>query len=99
MNWQPIETAPRDRRILLFHPTLTYRRVMIGCWDEDKHSSRPRPYWTNDACAMRGITDTRKHPPTMWAEIEEPKLLDVAEIAEDETRQGCNLIQDYEAGR
>ena len=43
MNWQPIETAPKDEtRILCVMGT----RVEIAQWYADKYTKRPRPYWT-----------------------------------------------------
>jgi hypothetical protein len=32
-TWQPIETAPRDKRVLLFHRYLSIDHIGVGFWD------------------------------------------------------------------
>lgn len=68
MNWQPIETAPKDKRILLYYPKFNSLgdRFIMGCWDTDCYMKKPRPYWTNDEERLRGIRDTRLKQPTHW---------------------------------
>lgn len=67
MEWQPIETAPTDgTRILLSnptHPALTLR-VVIGYYDPDSYSKRPRPYWSIEG--IRSVSGQRLYRPTHW---------------------------------
>lgn len=75
MNWQPIETAPKDRRILLYFPGLfSDATVYCGKWDDDRYNKRPRPYWTADCEHFAGKTRLRDHQPTHWAEITLPEV-------------------------
>lgn len=65
-DWQPIETAPRDRMILLYRPKAAlWGRVTPGKYDSDTHAKRPRPFW---AIWFRigGVTEARQWPPTHW---------------------------------
>lgn len=64
INWQPIETAPRDRKIMLWANGAEYS----GRWDDDRHSSKPRPYWTYNA-AWLGISGIRANQPVAWREL------------------------------
>lgn len=63
MEWQPIETAPKDARILLRCPR---RGVVCGQWNYDKYASKPKPYWTNDRESLFGVRETRDDQPTGW---------------------------------
>lgn len=57
----PIETAPKDRKILAF---------MWGEWRIAKWESHPsRPYW--DVAGWR-IKSCREHQPKWWAELPAP---------------------------
>lgn len=71
-EWQPIETAPKDRYILLFRPTApNWQRVAEGKWDAQEHNKKPRPYWS---CPWR-ITfndGDRLHEPTHWMPLPSP---------------------------
>ena len=68
IDWQPIASAPKDRRVLLFFPTLLqWHNVQPGKWNDDRYAKMPRPYWETDFQQW-----TRSHPPTHWAEINEP---------------------------
>jgi hypothetical protein len=74
INWQPIETAPKDRRILLYFPDL-FSDVAIYCggWYDDSYNKRPRPYWSADCESWAGKNHLRAHPPTHWAELTPPR--------------------------
>lgn len=67
-EWQPIETAPKDERILLLFdtPIFTDINVAIGKWKDDRYASNPRPYWTHDRERSVGTRETRKNQPTHW---------------------------------
>lgn len=68
-DWQPIETAPRDgTRIIL----LRKNGPVFGCWDDDRYSTKPRPYWTHDQVRAFGNVDARKVPPTHWMPLPAP---------------------------
>ena len=43
MNWQPIETAPKDKTRIL---CVMDGRVEIAQWDADGYAKNPRPFWT-----------------------------------------------------
>jgi hypothetical protein len=71
-GWQPIETAPLDRRVLLFRPAARpLYQISIGRWNCDSHSSNPRPYWRGDH-GFDQPSDQREIPPTRWMEIPDP---------------------------
>jgi len=73
-EWQPIETAPKDRRILLLCPK---RGMVMGKWDKDvSHQRRSYvslPYWTNDQSVLFGVLATRADQPTHWMLPELPE--------------------------
>ena len=62
-QWQPIETAPKDKTRMLLACKST---VTIGSWNDDRYARKPRPYWTNDRERIFGILDTRSDQPTHW---------------------------------
>ena len=73
MEWQPIETAPKDRtHILVYFGTMGIWQVSwtepascdweIWCTDDNKHG----PY------ALRGYNDTGPRAPTHWMPLPEP---------------------------
>jgi len=59
---QPIETAPKDRRILAF----MWGRWRVAQWDEGLSYKQPRPYWS--ASDLR-INDSRLRQPKWWVEL------------------------------
>ena len=67
-EWQPIETAPKDRRILLSIDCSV--GFCGGNWDEDKYRKKPRPYWRADVENWMGILWMRDHQPTHWMDIQ-----------------------------
>jgi hypothetical protein len=70
IDWEPIETAPRDRRLLLWGPGCG---LVFGKWDDDRYATRPKPYWSLQNNLRLRITYARENPPTHWAEIEGPQ--------------------------
>ena len=68
MMWQPIETAPKDKDVLLYCPM---RGVVRGCWNDCKHATNPRPYWTHDRELLYGVLNTRNDQPTHWMPLPE----------------------------
>lgn len=75
MNWQSMETAPKDRRILLYYPKPLFNNVycVVGEWESDRYAKCPKPYWSHDMERLYGVANTRKTLPTLWADIELPK--------------------------
>lgn len=75
INWQTIETAPKDRRILLYFPDLfSEPAIYCGKWHDDAYYRKnPRPYWSADCEGWAGKTSLRAHPPTHWAELTPPQ--------------------------
>lgn len=73
-TWQPIETAPKDRRIALGYTSdiFTDVRTVFGHWDEDKYARVPRPYWTHDMVRIRGTKSVRLQQPAYWMDIVQP---------------------------
>lgn len=66
MDWQPIETAPKDGSAIVVWPP-TWRGVLsVARWDSD-YGKKSKPYWRRvDAYA---VMDSRSNPPTHWASI------------------------------
>jgi hypothetical protein len=65
--WQPIETAPKDRRILLYWNDI----IVCGHFDDDRYANKPRPYWSNDLKMTFSATQVRRNPPSHWMELPE----------------------------
>lgn len=64
-EWQPIETAPKDRRIRVW----AHSAERHAKWDEDKYVKKPRPYWNVDGWTT---TWSRYHKPSHWMPLSEP---------------------------
>lgn len=63
---QPMESAPKDREIMLFARGYWY----IGQWDDDCHALKPRPFWLYSA--LWGKTGCRAVPPVAWMPLPAP---------------------------
>lgn len=63
-TWQPIETAPKDKKIMAFCPK--FGVVGPVRWEEQKYHSRPRPYWSHWGEGTLGKTWVRDDQPTHW---------------------------------
>jgi len=61
-DWQPIETAPKDKELILNF----CGKVMVGWWDEQQFNKTPRPYWRGDKEYM-GVYWFRVHQPYRMA--------------------------------
>ena len=66
MEWQLIETAPKDgTAVLVFPPTWGGISASIAAWEEDVYAKKPRPYWKRfDALGRASLS--RDKPPTHW---------------------------------
>ena len=72
-EWQPIETAPKDERILLYRPSsYPWASVVFGKFDSDRYAKKPRPYWSHDLERIAGVKDARDAPPTHWQPLPAP---------------------------
>ena len=50
IDWKQIETAPKDRRIIISYgiPIFTGISVIFGKFDADESARNPKPYWRHD---------------------------------------------------
>jgi len=75
-GWQPIETAPKDgTRVLLWVCDFGRWLCVCGSWDNDRHATKPKPYWTHDNARSNGIRDTRANQPTHWMPLPPPPAM------------------------
>lgn len=73
LDWQPIESAPLDEKVILYWPNLfDGPYVTAGMWCKDGYAKHPRPFWGCDGEAWIGRTLLRANPPTHWAKINLP---------------------------
>lgn len=70
INWLPIETAPKDRDVLLY---LGSGQCSVGKFDHDGFARRPRPYWSTERGWLFGKLWQRENQPTHWAELTRPE--------------------------
>lgn len=76
MNWQPIETAPKDSRdLILYFPDATLK-VMICCWIEwDYGEEVDEGYadgWYHQKVGDGSDSQIYDVEPTHWMELPEP---------------------------
>jgi hypothetical protein len=64
-EYQPIETAPTGRAILLWCPSRGLWRW--GKWDSQEFHKKPMPYWNTYASVK---SQDYSDQPTFWAEIQ-----------------------------
>ena len=77
MTWQPIATAPKDRRVLLYYPQ-QFPGVVCGVWQEGEFAlfgSCPKPHWVNDRSHIHGVLNTRAIQPTHWMDLPSDPLM------------------------
>jgi hypothetical protein len=74
VDWQPIATAPKGRRVLLYLPN---ENIGVGNWycqtgeyHDDYAALEPQPFWRIDS-DERG-TYSRAHQPTHWMPLPDP---------------------------
>lgn len=58
--WQPIDTAPKDREIIVW----VRGRQYIATWERDSYNQKPRPFWNYSD--TWGKTGCRAIPPLLW---------------------------------
>lgn len=70
MEWQPIETAPKGRTIILFRPTASGPiRIAPGRYDHARYAKEPKPYWSIQLANNSVISWSRHHEPTHWCDF------------------------------
>ena len=78
MNWQPIETAPKDgTRILVYQRGR--QRWVCAVWDDNRYSRKPSPYWRPDDERSYGILASRNDQPTTWMPLPSPPSVEDGE--------------------
>jgi hypothetical protein len=71
-EWMDIDSAPRDRMILLYRPDAPgWGQVAPGKWSDEIYARRPKPYWEL-WLKFGGVTDARLWLPTHWMPLPEP---------------------------
>ncbi len=73
VEWLPIDTAPKNQRILLWWRAGTmfmHAFTGIGQWDTDASARTPKPRWTYEATYPNKAACLR-HPPELWMPIPE----------------------------
>jgi len=72
MDWEPIETAPKDRTIILYRPhARLWATISTGRWTADEYNKNPRPYWKMDKIGVT-INQIRRWKPTHWMPLPVP---------------------------
>lgn len=70
-KWQPIETAPKDKSVLLYDSNR--KEKYCGRWDKQKYNKKPNPYWEKYA-RYSDIVYQRTYPPTHWMPLPQPPM-------------------------
>ena len=71
-NWEPIETAPHDRAILLYRPNAGPCQVAVGYWEGQKLKMDPKPYWAIALANYNQVRYARAYLPTHWMDLPKP---------------------------
>ena len=70
MDWQPIETAPKDgTKILVFCPWLGV--CGPATWNICQYAKNPKPFWTHWGERIWGTSRVRIDQPTHWMPMPE----------------------------
>lgn len=77
MGWQPIETAPKDRAVLVYPATWSEYTASIARWNMDQYAKNPHPYWRRYD-DLGKVTISRERTPTHWMPLPAPPLTDNA---------------------
>ena len=72
MEWQPIETAPKDKVILAYRPDAhDWGKVAPAKWDDQRHHKKPQPFWSI-WLRIGSTTESRAWVPTHWMPLPDP---------------------------
>lgn len=69
MEWMPIESAPKDKSVLLL---MGGKFPSVGQWDSQPFNYRAHPYWRSERGHIFGKTWDRENQPTHWMPLPEP---------------------------
>ena len=77
MEWQPIETAPKDgTKMLVYRPSANPgATVTISFYKEDGNAKKPRPYWAITMSTWN-VVEQRLWEPTHWMPLPKPPTQD-----------------------
>jgi hypothetical protein len=71
IDWQPMSTAPKDRRILLAWAAGTLKNIefyAFGYWFPTILRSSGDGYWADDSTRFTPL-QLKQNPPVAWAEL------------------------------
>ncbi len=73
IEWQPIETAPKDgTTILLYRPSAAaWAKVTVGKYKDDNFAKKAKPYW-EIWFKIGGVRESREWNPTHWMPLPVP---------------------------
>lgn len=74
-DWKPIETAPKDRAILLaFRDESGIGVVFVDCgkWHDDKCARKPKPHWSTATGDIFGRVWSRSAQYLGWMPLPDP---------------------------
>jgi len=89
-SWQPIETAPKDARILC----VMSDRVQIAQWDDDRYAKKPRPFWRT--YGSLGKNNERHCQPTVWMPLPEPPKIKLGRIKAPFTEEQVKHLREWQ---
>lgn len=72
MNWKPMDSAPKDRRILLEWLDGDFWEIEFGQWESEQFYRKPKAHWQGEGRYWRGIRFYRERSPVAWMEVPEP---------------------------
>lgn len=68
-KWKQIETAPKDKLILLYRPDAwDWGKVAPGAFNRDEYAKKPKPYW-EIWLKVGTVSQAREWKPTHWMEL------------------------------
>ena len=75
MVWQPISTAPTDRRVLVFVPEIgPVMGKFTECWIKFPKRPVPLGYWRLEWWHSMPIQWQMDRQPTHWMDVTEPRV-------------------------
>lgn len=69
MDWQDIESAPKDGTRVLLAYAQDDGRIVATCGEWLARQAHRRAYWSHDHESTFGVYWTLRHQPTYWAPI------------------------------
>ena len=65
MEWQPIETAPKDGTLIVVWPPTWQGATSSARYNDNRHAKTPRPFWSR-LDDMGRVSLSRDNQPTHW---------------------------------